>query len=491
MSLLLGIDLGQTSTKLIALRPDGTVAATASAGYPVHYAGAHGVEQEPDDWVRAVGTACAELCTAIDPAEIRAIGLSSAAHHGVLLDESQRPVRRAILLTDGRSQPQARELESLAGQEILERSRNAVSASWTLAHLRWIGAHEPEALARARKLVFAKDYVRLALTGVLATDRIEAEGSMLYAARTGDWDPELVRLAGIGAELLPPIHEPSEVVAELSARGAEITGLPRGIPVVAGASDTAAEAFAAGAVHPGDAVIKLATAGNVNVMTEHPRPSRNWLTYSHPVPGLAYHCQATNSAATALGWWQQRCGLPFAELLAEAEQSVPGAGGVLFHPYLLGERSPVWDADVRASFTGIGAASTRGDLTRAVLEGVALSLAECLQGYRAEGVRVPSAVIIGGGARNPLWRQIVSDVLGLPLRYPALADSSAGAAMLAGIGTGVLPAPAGGLAELPPLDEHIPDEAATAGYRRLLGLYTEIRTRLADVRTRLAEIKYQ
>jgi len=237
-------------------------------------------------------------------------------------------------------------------------------------------------------------------------------------------------------------------------------------------------------------VVKIATAGNVNVMVDQPQAGRQWLTYSHPVPGLAYHCQATNSAATSLGWWQRVCGVGYDELIAEADLARPGSGGVLFHPYLLGERSPVWDPDLRACFTGASATTTRGDLTRAVLEGVALSLAECVQRYAAAGISITTARVLGGGARTAVWRQIAADVLGIPLVQPALTDASAGAALLAGAGAGLLPDLTSVPASLAPTAEHHPAPRRHEGYRELLGLYVEIRTRTADLVPRLAGIDY-
>lgn len=491
MTLLLGIDLGQTSTKVTALTLDGTVAGSAAATYPVFHPGPGAAEQDPDDWVEAVGTACRELWAGgVEPTEIAAVGLSSATHHGVLLGGDLRPLRPCILLTDSRSAPQAAVLERDAGELILRRARNPVSPTWTLPQMRWIAETEPDTWAKLHILVFAKDVVRLALTGSLATDRIDAEGSLLLDAHSGRWDPDLLALAGLRADQLPEVHEPTEVTGFIDEHGSALTGLPPGVPVVAGASDTAAEGYAAGAVRPGAAVVKIATAGNVNVMVDRPQVGRHWLTYSHPVPGLAYHCQATNSAATSLGWWQRACDIGFKELIDEAGRARPGSGGVLFHPYLLGERSPVWNPDLRACFTGVSATTSRGDLTRAVLEGVALSLAECAQRYAASGINISTAFVLGGGARTAVWRQIAADVLGIPLVHPALTDASAGAALIAGAGAGLLPDLTSVPESLPPTAEHRPDPRRHEGYRQLLDLYTETRDRTADLVPRLARIDY-
>lgn len=481
--LLLGIDLGQSAVKATAVTADGEVLASASRPCPVSHPRPGWVEQDPDAWVDAAAAACQALWADVEPGRVTAVGLSSATHHGVLLDADLRPVRPSIMLTDGRSAAVAATLDTSHADHILASTRNGVSATWTLAHLAWLAEHEPSALERTRTVVFAKDYVRLRLTGEIATDWIEAEGSLLWDVARRRWDDTLVALAGLRPDQLPPVFDPVAPTGVVGADGARLSGIPAGTPVIAGCSDTAAEAYAAGANAPGIAVVKIATAGNVNVVTDRPTPGPGLLTYTHPVAGLSYHAVATNSAVSSFDWWRQLVELSDPEAAtAEAAGAPPGA--VVFHPYLLGERAPCWDADLRATFLGISATTDRGALTRAVLEGVALSLTDCLEVLTDAGHELARAQIIGGGARSALWRQITADALGIPLTYPALPDASAGVALLAGAGAGEP------MAAPPPVAHHEPDAARHKGYRELLDVYRDARTALAPIQARLKGISF-
>jgi xylulokinase len=309
------------------------------------------------------------------------------------------------------------------------------------------------------------------------------------------WDPVLCALANVPLAWLPPAQEPTAITGLLSEQGARVLGLPAGTPVVAGCSDTAAEAVAAGACVPGQVVLKLATAGNVNVITGAPRPGPSWFTYTHPAPGLSYHTLGTNAAASSLRWLRDAPSMgnvSYATLDAEAAVVPAGAEGLLFHPYLLGERAPYWDPALRASFVGLRASHGRGHLARAVLEGVALSLADCLAVLRRNGIRAETARIVGGGARSALWRQIVSDVLGLPLVYPLLSDASAGAALLAGVGVGIYASVQEAVARTLRMEaEHTPDARRHAGYRELLAVYQQVQQLLAPVGPALERIRFE
>jgi xylulokinase len=273
---------------------------------------------------------------------------------------------------------------------------------------------------------------------------------------------------------------------DVSAR----TGLPAGTPVMAGCSDTAAEALACGAVAPEQGVIKLATAGNLNVVCATARPSPHYYCYSHPVEGIVYHSYGTNAAAASRDWLQRLLGTAdYEQLDGEAAGVAPGADGVLFHPYLYGERAPVFDASLRASFLGLRGFHTRAHLLRAVLEGVALSLAECAQAAGETGLALSDVRVIGGGARSGLWRSIVADALARPLLVPVLSDASAGAALLAGVGAGVFGDPLEAANQHARVHARIdPDPERCAVYRELLDVYREARAAIAPVSRRLSEL---
>jgi xylulokinase len=355
-----------------------------------------------------------------------------------------------------------------------------------------VAEHEPSRWARVRRIAFAKDHVRHRLTGDAVTDRIEAEGSLLLDVSAGTWSAELCRLVPLEPRALPALRAPTELVGHVTREGAAAFGLPEGIPVAAGTSDTAAEALAAGAAEAGTGIVKLATAGNVNIVTDAPRPDRRWYTYSHVVAGLHYHSFGTNAAAASRAWLQGILGAEseagYVRLDREAATAPPGADGLLFHPYLAGERAPVFDPTLRGSLLGLHAGHGRAHVSRAVLEGVALSLAECLAAAETAGLAAADLRLIGGGSRSRLWGQIVADALGRPLLRPRLDDASAGAALLAGVAIGMFE-DARAAAVTDPVDDRIePDAACTAVYQRMLDVYRAARAAVAPVHRELRQI---
>jgi len=347
----------------------------------------------------------------------------------------------------------------------------------------WLKANEPDALRRAEHVLFVKDYVRFLLTGHTGTDYIEAQGTLFFDVAARRWDGELVELAGLKASAMPEIVLPTDVVGRVTAKAAAETGLAEGTPVVCGTSDSAVEDYGAGAVEPGDLVVKLATAGNVNAMTAEAHPHPKTLTYSHVVDGMWYSVSATNAAALCQRWMRDAWGFAdYAKMNAEAERSPVGANGVFFHPYLQGERCPYWDADLRASFTGVSIASTRGDFCRALMEGVAFSLRDCFR--TLEEMRLPTKRIflIGGGARSKLWSEIVSAVFARPVAVPSPGDASFGACLLAGCGIGIFGSPKEAVAQCLRVDRTVePDRDSAARYDNLFTCYRRIHDALAPV----------
>lgn len=493
-TMLLGIDIGQSACKVSALSTDGRLLSSRSAGYPTSRPRPGWVEQDPSHWLDAVQIACRELIALHPDATVVGIGVTSATHNAVLLNSRGLPIRPAILLADTRAAEEAAELDGRLGDYLLATTRNRVTAGWTFPQLCWVAKHEPEAWATLERVVFAKDYARQALTGDDATDWIDAEGSLLLNVARRTWDDDLCGEVPLATGALPSLVAPSAVVGTTSSAALRF-GLPEGIPVVAGCSDTAAEALAAGANDPGVGVVKLATAGNVNVVTASPRPSPNYFTYTHPLDGLAYHSFGTNSAASARDWLQQLLGmtgaLDYPALDAELTTTPPGAEGLLFHPYLNGERAPVFDPALRASFLGLSFRHTRAHLVRAVLEGVALSLADCASVGARSGIKAREWRLIGGGARSEAWAQIVADILARPVCRPVLTDASCGAALVAGVGAGVF----SDLREAAAVtgdvkDRFAPVDARSQRYAELLELYRDARSALASAARGLQTIVF-
>ena len=435
--LLLGIDFGTGGCKVTVIDPSGAVVESASGEYPTRHPRPAWAEQDPADWYRVM---CGVLKRLKQRRRIAAVALDSYTHGAVLLDRNLNVVRPTIIWTDQRSVKECEALKRDHFDLIFKTAFQAPTPTWTLPQMLWLRNNEPRALKRTRHVLFVKDYVRYLLTGEMACDSVEAQGTLFWDMRAGRWSDALCDLAGIPLVALPLIGRPTDRAGVITARAAADTGLPVGTPVIMGASDSAVEDYAAGAVAPGQCVLKLATAGNVNVMTAKARPHRETLTYSHVVPGLWYTVTATNSAAVCQRWYRDTfCapGTSYDAIDGEAAKAPPGSNGVFFHPYLQGERSPYWDANLRGSFTGLSMANTRGDIARALLEGVAFSLRDCYRTIEKMKLSVHEFLLIGGGAKSALWSGIVCDLFNAPVRCPACCDASFGSALLAGVGTGV------------------------------------------------------
>ena len=440
MRYLLGIDFGGGASKATLLSETGKVVATATSEYATNYSAGGCAEQDPDAWVEAtVKNIRAVVDSAgIDSSDVAGVCLDAATHTAVILDENFKVIRPAIYWTDTRSVGEVEYLKKNYRELILEKSLHEPGTIWSLPELLWIKNNEPENWGKVRKILFAKDYVRHRLTGDYVTDYIEAEGSMLFDVGARAWSRELCGILGLNPEDMPKIVSPTDVVGGISTEGAEISGLKEGTPVICGCTDTAMEVFAAGAVSEGQMTIKLATAGRICVITGKPYPDRDIINYSHIGEGLYYPGTATKSAASAYRWFRDTFGGDYAELDSLAEKIEIGSDGLVFHPYLNGELTPYANPFLCADFVGARSYHTRGHFARAVLEGVAMSMLECKMhidslGMKSEG----SAAIIGGGGKSPLWRQMISDALGIRLVTMRHTDSSLGSAMLCGVALGI------------------------------------------------------
>jgi xylulokinase len=499
---LLGIDVGTSGCKITAVDVEGRIIDQGFAEYETFHPHPGYSEQNPEDWYRVACTLLRAIlargtCSA---GAIAALSLDGSTHNAVLADSNFTPLRPAIMWTDQRSAPQAAWLEKQAGEHIFRTTYQKPSPTWTLPQILWVKEHEPEVLARVARILFTKDYVRWRLTGTWQTDYIEAQGSLFYDMNRRAWAEDLSQLAGLPAECLPPLVKPTELVGRVTASAAAATGLKEGTPVVAGCSDSAIEDYAAGAIAPGQLILKLATAGNVNVMTSEPHPHPKTLTYSHVIPGLWYTVVATNTAASAERWFRdlfcreemaQAAGQDKSvyELMHELAAGIPpGADGLFFHPYLLGERAPYWDPNLRGSFVGATMRHTKAHFLRALLEGVAYSLRDCFRTIAEMQLPVHEIRLIGGGAKSTLWSQITSDIFGRPIVRPAGCDASFGAALLAGVGVGLFTDEADAIRRCTRVRDVLePDARASEIYAKLFPLYCRIHDDLSGTYAVLAE----
>jgi len=494
-TILLGIDFGSGGCKVTAIDADGRLRGEASREYRTHYERPGWSEQEPADWYAAMCEALAELRkSGLDFSRIGAVAFDGSTHNAVLLDGAMRPVRRTIMWTDQRSTEECAFLREQYETLIFETAYQMPTPTWTLPQLRWIAKHEPEIPKKTKHLLFVKDYVRFLVTGIAATDHIEAQGTLFYDMKAHGWSRELFALSGFDFSVLPQLVEPTARLGEVTAQAAADTGIPAGTQVVCGTSDSAVEDYGAGAIEPGDCIVKLATAGNVNVMTSSPHPFATTLTYGHVIPGMWYTVSATNAAALCQRWFRDLFGeaekveaaasgaKAFDLMDRRAAASPTGANGVMFHPYLQGERSPYWDPKLRGSFTGISINSTRGDFMRALLEGVAFSLRDCYGVIEEMKLPVKRIFLIGGGARSALWSGIVCDVFNLPVAVPSPGDASFGAALLAGTGIGLFADSRDAVKRCLKIDRGLsPDPERAAIYAELFQTYREIHDALAPV----------
>lgn len=449
--LLLGIDLGGSSSKATLINSQGKVLATASREYPSYSPKPGWLEQDADDLFAAV-IENIKTCIAkagIDGKDVSAICIDAATHMAVLCDKDDKPLRHFIHWSDARSGAQSKFLKENHAELLRACSVNSVSPAWTLPQLMWLRENEPEVISSARRVYFAKDYVRSRITGDFVTDSIEAMGAMLCNDHTNQWVPELCELAGLSVDMLPEIVDPSDMAGVVSSDIAAMTGLAAGTPVLTGTTDTALEVYASGAIAEGCATVKLATAGRICPITSGPIASHQFFNYRHVIPGLWYPGTGTRSCAASYKWYRDvfgafesteadKLGTSAYEVLNRAAEAVPaGSEKLYFHPYLLGEMTPYYDDKLRASFVGVGMHHTKGHFTRAVMEGISYSMRDCLEEIKAQKIAVNEYRIIGGGAKGKLWRQILADVLATPLTSTVDNDSSLGSAMLAGVATGV------------------------------------------------------
>lgn len=499
-AVLMGIDLGAGSLKVSIVNDAGQLLGSASSPVTTRTPKPGWSEQDPLEWYDAI---CKSVPAALDNAgissgEVTAIAFSGGAHTPVLLDADNRIIRPAILWNDQRSIAESRELAAEAGDMIMDIGLNAPNPTWTLPQLKWLQRYEPEAAAGTRALLVAKDYLRYRVTGRRDTDWIEAVGTLLADSRVNQWSDKICGLIDWPLESLPPIASPTAVVGAVTAAAAAETGLAEGIPVVAGSMDTAVEVYGAGAVDPGQGVIKLATAGTVSVVSDQPHPDATLINYPYVVPGMAYTIAGTNSCASAHRWLKDELFTPintadtgdiYEDMDRLAAGIAPGSDGMIFHPYLQGERSPYWDSLLRADYLGITMRHKRGHFVRALYEGIAYSLNDCVFALAGKGLELGSVRLIGGGSQSAVWSQIVCDVIGKPMMIPGNGDASFGAALIAGVGVGVFSGEKQAVEKCVSITRiYQPDAGRHALYRDLFAIYKEAQARLSELNHRIHDV---
>jgi xylulokinase len=445
MAYFAGIDASTTATKALLMDESGAVVAVASSSYGFETPRPLWSEQDPALWWRGAARSIRAVLSqaGVDGSAVAAVGLTGQMHGLVLLDGRGEVLRPAILWNDQRTQEQCDEIRRRLGRErLIALTGNDALAGFTAPKILWVRQHEPELYARARHILLPKDYVRYRLAGGFATDKAGAAGTLLFDLAARDWSPEMLAALEIDPALLPPTFEGPAVTGAVSQEAALETGLQPGTPVVAGGGDQAAQAVGVGAVAEGMVALTLGTSGVVFAPASSPliAPDGRLHAFCHAVPGRWHLMGVMLSAAGSLRWYRDALapGVPYAALDAEAAAAPPGCEGLLFLPYLTGERTPHPDPLARGAFVGLTVRHSRAHLTRAVLEGVAFGLRDSFTLLQQSGLPPARQVrLSGGGAQSPLWRQILADVLGVELVTTATTEGAAyGAALLAATGAG-------------------------------------------------------
>jgi len=449
----LGIDVGTGGTRALVIDDGGRVIASATEEHRPFASPQIGwAEQDPGDWWRACGLAVRKALSQgnLRGDQIVCVGLSGQMHGAVLLDEQANAIRPALIWCDVRTEKQSQDLTAqIGGERLIQLTSNPALANFTLTKCLWVRENEPENWHRVRSLLLPKDYVRFQLTGERATDVADASGTLLLDVAHRRWSKEMLGLVQMDESLLPKLYESPEVCGRISTVGAAATGLNTGTPVVAGAGDQAAGSIGMGVVSPGAVSATIGTSGVVLAATDSPAldPGGRLHTFCHGVPGRWIVMGVTQAAGLSLRWFKDQFGIQtdgqvesYEALITEATKAPSGCDGLLWAPYLMGERTPHLDPKARAALVGLTASHARAHVIRSILEGVAFSLRDTFTIFKEIGVPVKTIRLGGGGARSALWRQIQADVYGRPVETVAAEEGAAyGAAILAGVGAKAWP----------------------------------------------------
>ena len=457
MNYLIGIDLGTSGTKTVLFDEAGKAIASASVEYPLHQPKNGWGEQDPADWWNAcVSTLRSVLAkSGIVAADIKGIGISGQMHGLVMMDDAGEVIRNSIIWCDNRNTRECDELTELVGaKRLIEISANRALISYTAGKLLWVRNNEPENYDRCRQILLPKDYLRYKLTGEYATEVSDAAGTNLLDVPKRIWSEEILQKLSINPDLMPPVRESYEVAGHVTAEVAALTGLAAGTPVVGGAGDNAAAAIGTGTVEEGKAFCTIGTSGVIFAHTDKVAvdPGGRVSSFCAAVPGGWTVMSCTMASGLSLQWLRNQffkeeiraaegLGWDSYRMLDQQAEQVPiGANRLLFLPYLMGERCPHLDPNSRGVFFGLSSIHTKYDMLRAVLEAVIYSQRDCLEALECAGVELKGITATGGGGTSPLWRQMLADVLSLPVITVQNREGPAlGAAILAGVGAGLYP----------------------------------------------------
>ncbi len=509
MGVLCGIDVGTSATKVLLCRPDGKVLGTASVEYPVYSPKPGWSEQEPNDWWEASVQALAAVCrkAKVKPTQISGIGLSGQMHGSVFVDKAGKSLRRALLWNDQRTAAECEEIERLAGgrEQLIAMVSNVALTGFTAPKILWVRKHDPKTYEKTYKILLPKDFIRLKLTGEFAGEVSDAAGTLLLDVRNRQWHRELLHKLDIDAGLLPPIWESPEVTGKVTAAVAKLTGLAEGTPVVGGAGDQPAGAVGNGIVRSGIVSATMGTSGVVFAHADEPVPNEagNLQSFCHAVPGkwCVFGCML--SAGGSLQWLRNTlfaaevaavrrkkrdAGEIYPKMIEEAAGVGAGSDGLLFLPYLTGERCPYPDPQARGSWVGLTVRHGRAHLIRSVIEGITLGMRDQVELMRARGVSVTEVRASGGGAASEFWRQMQADMYKAKVVTVNTREGGAlGVAILAAVGIGEYSSvPEACSAAIKVDDTRKPNAKAAKTYDQIYPLYRDLYAALQPLFRRLS-----
>ena len=417
--LYIGIDLGTSAVKLLLMDAVGAIKKIVSRAYPISFPHPGWSEQDPEDWLREIVAGVRELTEDCDKTQIAGIGAGGQMHGLVALDKNDKVLRPAILWNDGRTAEETEYLNTIIGKEKLsELTANIAFAGFTAPKLLWMQKHEPALFSQINKIMLPKDFVNYKLSGVHCSDYSDASGMLLMDVKNKCWSKEMLDICGVKEAWMPRLYESYEAVGTLTAEMADKLGLPQSVKIAAGAGDNAAAAVGTATVGDGMCNISLGTSGTIFISSDSFGVDKNNALHAFVHADGYYHLMGVMlSAASCNKWWLED--ILNTEQYAEEQAAILpdnlGSGGVYFLPYLMGERSPHNDSDARGTFLGLSMDTTRSDMTRAILEGVAFGIRDSLEVARSLGIDIKRSKICGGGAKSLLWKQIIANVLNLEL----------------------------------------------------------------------------
>ena len=440
--LYIGVDLGTSAVKLLLMNAEGKIESVVSKEYPLYFPHPGWSEQKPEDWWNAVVEGLKELTASCDKSQIAGISFGGQMHGMVALDENDEVIRPAILWNDGRTQKQTDYLNNVIGKETLSKyTANIAFAGFTAPKILWMKEEEPENFARTKMIMLPKDYIAFKLSGVYSTDVSDASGMLIFDVKNKCWSKEMLDICGITEEQVPKIFESYETVGTILPEVAKELGFPETVKIVAGAGDNAAAAVGTGTVGDGRCNISLGTSGTIFISSKTFGVDEHNALHSFAHADGYYHLMGCMlSAASCNKWWMDEI-IGTKDYAAEqAKIEKLGENHVFFLPYLMGERSPHNNPNARGTFIGMTMDTTRADMTQAVLEGVAFGLRDSLEVARSLGIKIERTKICGGGAKSPLWKKIIANVMNLKVDVLENEEGpSMGGAMLAAVGCGAYP----------------------------------------------------